>query len=75
MELTENSCRKIAALVFLASTLLTTYFLYTLNYSNILALTGAIFTGIITTGIWLEVVYRFLVKQATAPLDKLVKKI
>ena len=74
MELTENSCRKIASFVFLISTLLTTYLFSTLNFSNLLALTGGVFTASITAGIWLETSYRFLVKEATAPLDKLVEK-
>ena len=75
MKLEKHSSRRITALVFLTSTLVTTYFLHTLNFSNLLALTGGMFTGILTAGTWLEVSYRFLVKQATAPLDKLVEKI
>lgn len=75
MELQKNSSRRIAALLFLVSTLTATWFLKTLEFSNILSLTGAIFTAIITAGIWTEVSYRFLVKQATAPLDKLVEKL
>ncbi|MFB6115926.1 MAG: hypothetical protein ABEK10_00285 [Candidatus Nanosalina sp.] len=75
MEIQKHSSHRIAALVFLASTLATTYFLYKLNFTNLLALTGGLFTGTITTGTWLEVSYRFLVKQATAPLDKLVEKV
>lgn len=75
MELTGNSCRKIASIVFLTSTLLTTYTFSNLNFSNILALAGGVFTGIITAGIWLETSYRFLVKETTAPLDKLVEKL
>jgi hypothetical protein len=75
MEMEKHHSRRIAALVFLASTLLTTYTLNQLNYTQILSLTGAIFTGTITAGIWLETSYRFLVKEATAPLDKLVEKL
>jgi hypothetical protein len=75
MEMEKHHSRRIAALVFLASTLLTTYTLNQLNYTQILSLTGAIFTGSITAGIWLETSYRFLVKEATAPLDKLVEKL
>lgn len=75
MELQKNSSRRIAALLFLVSTLTATWFLKILEFSNILSLTGAIFTAAITTGIWLEVSYRFLVKEATAPLDKLVEKL
>lgn len=74
MHLSKNSCRKISAIVFLASTLVSALTLQNLNFPNILSLTGSIFIGIITAGIWLEVSYRFLVKQATAPLDKLVEK-
>jgi hypothetical protein len=74
MKLEKHHSRRIAALVFLTSTLVTAYTLDQLNYTQILSLTGAIFTGTITAGIWLETSYRFLVKQATAPLDKLVKK-
>lgn len=75
MELKKNSSRHIAALLFLTSTMAATWFLKTLEFSNILSLTGATFTAIITAGIWLEVSYRFLVKQATAPLDKLIEKL
>lgn len=75
MELTKNSCRKIAAGVFLITTLLTTHYLKTLNFSNLLAFTGGLFTGVITSGLWTETSYRFLVKEATAPLDKIVEKI
>lgn len=75
MEMQKHSCHRIAALVFLTSTLTTIYFLNKLDYTQILSLTGALFTASITTGIWLETSYRFLVKEATAPLDKLVEKI
>ncbi|MFB6158989.1 MAG: hypothetical protein ABEJ95_05030 [Candidatus Nanohalobium sp.] len=75
MQISKNSCRKIASVVFLTSTLLTTYFLNKLEFSQLLAFTGGIFTGSITAGIWLETSYRFLVKEATAPLDKLVDEI
>lgn len=75
MSISKNSCRKIAALVFLSTTMLTTYFYTTLKFSDILSLTGGLFTGTLTAGIWLETSYRFLVKEATAPLDKLVEKI
>lgn len=71
----KDSCRKIAATVFFLTTLTTIYFLNQLEYTQILALTGGLFTGIITAGIWLETSYRFLIKEATAPLDKLVGKI
>ena len=75
MELQKKTCRKIAAIVFLGSTLATIYVLKTLQFNDTLSLTGGLFTGIITAGIWLEVSYKFLVKQATGPLHKIVKKI
>lgn len=75
MSISKNSCRKIAAVVFLSTTMLTTYFYTTLKLSDILSLTGGLFTGSITAGIWLETSYRFLVKEATAPIDKLVEKL
>jgi len=75
MSVSKNSCRKIAALVFLSTTMLPTYFYTTLDFSDILSVTGGLFTGSITAGIWLETSYRFLVKEATAPLDKLVEKL
>ena len=75
MQLTKNSCRKIAAAVFLISTLLATHYLKTLEFSNLLALTGGLFTAIITAGLWTETSYRFLVKEATGPLDELIEKI
>lgn len=75
MELEKKTCRKIAAIVFLASTLTTIYVLETLQFNDLLSLTGGLFTGIITAGIWLEVSYKFLVKQATSPLDKLIMKL
>jgi len=75
MKFNKNISRKIASLLFLTSTLLTTTILNQLNFSNILALTGGLFTASITAGIWLETSYRFLVKEATAPLDKLIEKL
>jgi len=73
--LSKNSSRKIAAFVFLTSTLLTTYIFKTLDFTDILSLTGGLFTASITAGIWLETSYRFLIKEATAPLDKLIGKL
>lgn len=75
MQLEKDSCRRIAAVVFLATTLLSLLVLQRLEFSNLLSLTGAIFIAAITAGIWLETSYRFLVKQATAPLDKLIEKL
>ncbi len=75
MEMQKKNSNRVAAIVFLTTTLLTTYFLKKLNFTNITAITSALFTASITTGIWLESSYRFLVKQATAPLDKLIKKL
>ena len=75
MELTENTCRKIASVIFLVSTLITTHFYTVLDFNNLLALTGGLFTATITAGIWLETSYRFLIKEATAPLDKLIEKL
>jgi hypothetical protein len=75
MNLKKNSCHRIAALVFLASTLGSIYVFQLLKFTNILSMTGGLFTGAITAGIWLEVSYRFLVKEATAPLDRLIEKI
>lgn len=71
----KQSSRRIAAAVFLFSTLATVLFLNQIKYSQILSLTGGLFTGIITAGIWLETSYRFLIREATAPLDKLIEKI
>ena len=75
MHLSKSSCRRISALIFVATTLLTTVILSNLEYNQLISLTGAIFIGIITSAIWTEVSYRFLVKQATAPLDELIEKI
>lgn len=75
MHVGKHSCNKIAAILFLTSTLLSTYFLKLLEFTNILALSGGLFTSTITTGIWLEVSYRYLIEQATAPLDKLIEKL
>lgn len=75
MHLKKNSCRRIAALVFLASTLGSIYVFQILDFTNILSMAGGLFTGAITAGIWLEVSYRFLVEEATAPLDKLIEKL
>jgi hypothetical protein len=69
VELRQHHCRKISAIVFLTSTPIYISVLRTLE------IIGGHFIGIITAGIWTEVSYRFLVKQATAPLDKLVKKL
>jgi len=46
-----------------------------LDIGSLLSISSAIFTGIITAGIWLEVSYRFLIKEATAPLDRLIEKL
>lgn len=75
MELTENTCRKIASVIFLISTLITTHYYTLLEFSNLLSFTGGLFTATITAGIWLETSYRFLIKEATAPLDKLIEKL
>jgi hypothetical protein len=75
MHLEKTSCHRIAAIVFLASTLGSIYVFQLLEFANILSMTGGLFTGSITAGIWLEVSYRFLVKEATAPLDKLIGKL
>lgn len=75
MEMEKDDSRRIAAPMFLASTLVTVYTLNQMEYTQILSITAGVFIGIITAGIWLEVSYRFLVKQATAPLDKLVEKL
>ncbi|WP_153550260.1 hypothetical protein [Candidatus Nanohalobium constans] len=71
----KHTCRRIAATVFLTSTLLTVLLLQKLEFNQLISITSAIFIGSITAGIWLETSYRFLVKQATAPLDKLVEKL
>ena len=75
MNLGKHTCRRIAAAVFLGTVLTTTYIFQTLRLADILTVTSALFTASITTGIWLETSYRFLVKEATAPLDKLVEKL
>jgi hypothetical protein len=74
VELRQHHCRKISTLVFLTSTLISISVLRTLEIPGVTSITGGTFIGILTAGIWLEVSYRFLVKQATAPLDKLVEK-
>ena len=51
MHLDKQNCRKITTSVFLTTTLLTTYFLQTLNFTDLLTLTGALFTTAITDGI------------------------
>ncbi|MFB6241218.1 MAG: hypothetical protein ABEJ36_00250 [Candidatus Nanosalina sp.] len=71
----KDSCRKIAATVFFLTTPTTIYFLNQLEYTQILSVTGGLFIDIITPGIWLEISYRFLVKEATAQLDKLIWKL
>lgn len=75
MKLQKHSCRRLAAAVFLISALGSNYILHSMNYSNMLSLAGGLFLGVVTAGIWLEVGYRFLVKEATAPLDNLIKKL
>lgn len=75
MHLTKNSCQKIAALIFLTATLASIYVMKTLNFTDLLALTGSLFTGIITAGLWLEVSYRYLLEEATEPLDNLIEKL
>ncbi|MFB6241221.1 MAG: hypothetical protein ABEJ36_00265 [Candidatus Nanosalina sp.] len=75
MELQQHHCKKITALVFLVSSLISIIVLRTLEIPGITSIAGGAFIGIFTAGIWLEVSYRFLVKQATAPLDKLVEKL
>ncbi len=72
MEIKQGTSRAIAAVAFLGTVITTNFIYHSMNYSNILSLSGALFTGVITAGIWLEVSYRFLVKQATAPLDRIV---
>ena len=71
----KHSCRRIAAAVFLGTTLLTTITLQQLQFTQLITITSAIFTASITAGIFLETSYRFLVKEATAPLDKLIEKL
>lgn len=75
MEIEQGTSRTIAAAAFLGTVISTNFIFHSMSYSNILSLSGALFTGVITTGFWLEISYRFLVKQATAPLDKIIKKI
>jgi hypothetical protein len=67
--------RRIGSLVFLVSTLVSVSALRNLDVGSLLSVPSAIFTGTITAGIWLEVSYRFLVKEATAPLDRLIEKL
>jgi hypothetical protein len=67
--------RRIESLVFLVSTLVSVSALRNLNVGSLLSVPSAIFTGTITAGIWLEVSYRFLIKEATAPLDRLIEKL
>ncbi len=74
MEIAQGTSRAVAALLFLGTVISTNFIYHSMNYSNILSLAGALFTGVITAGIWLEVSYRFLVKQATAPLDRLISR-
>lgn len=75
MKIGKTASRGLAAATFLLTVILTNYIFHSMNYSNALALSGSLFTGIITAGLWLEVSYRFLVKQATAPLDRVIKKL
>lgn len=75
MELDEHNCRRIASVIFLITSLVSTHYYISLNFNNFLALTGGLFTATITAGIWLETSYRFLVKEATAPLDELIEKV
>lgn len=72
MDIQQGTSRSVAAATFVGTVILTNFVFHSMNYSNILSLAGALFTGAITAGIWLEVSYRFLVKQATAPLDRIV---
>lgn len=71
----KDNGRRIGSLVFLVSTLVSVSVLRNLNVGSLLSVPSAIFTGAITAGIWLEVSYRFLVKEATAPLDRLIEKL
>jgi len=75
VELDEHNCRRIASMIFLITALISTHYYILLNFNNLLALTGGLFTATITAGIWLETSYRFLLKEATAPLDKIVEKL
>lgn len=75
MRLGEGDCRKISAVVFLVSSLVSISVLRFLEIGEFLSVTSGFFLGILTAGIWLEVSYRFLVKEATAPLDRLVEKL
>ena len=67
--------RRIGSLVFFTSTLVSVSVLRNLDIGSLISVSSAIFTGVITAGIWLEVSYRFLIKEATAPLDRLIEKL
>ena len=67
--------RRIGSLVFLTSTLVSVSVSRNLDIGSLISVSSAIFTGVITAGIWLEVSYRFLIKEATAPLDRLIEKL
>lgn len=67
--------RRIGSLAFLTSTLVSVSVLRNLDIGSLISVSSAIFTGVITAGIWLEVSYRFLIKEATAPLDRLIEKL
>ncbi|MFB6100430.1 MAG: hypothetical protein ABEK16_04095 [Candidatus Nanohalobium sp.] len=75
MHLDRHTCRRTVAAVFPVTVLITTYILKTLQFSDILAVASTLFSASITAGICLETSYRFLVKEATAPLDKLIEKL
>lgn len=75
MELQKRKAHRYAALLFLTSTILTTLTLNSVNFNHFLSLSGGLFTAIITTGLWLEVSYRLLIREATAPLDRLIRKL
>ena len=67
--------RRIGSLFFFTSTLVSVSVLRNLDIGSLISVSSAIFTGVITAGIWLEVSYRFLIKEATAPLDRLIEKL
>jgi hypothetical protein len=75
MHLDRHTCRRITAAVFLLTTLGSAYLYQLMNFTGVTSIAGALFTAIITAGLWTEASYRFLVKEATAPLDKLAEKI
>ncbi|WEL23342.1 hypothetical protein [Candidatus Nanohalovita haloferacivicina] len=63
-----------AIVLFIASSMGSVYYLKGLEIESNLALAYSAFIGIIVAAIWLEVSMRFLVKEATAPLDKLLSR-